>query len=65
MWDEMMQMCRNHGLRYQDLNNPGMQLFYGTDINQPGTVIVLWFVSDREMRNMNRMQYQSYLSAIR
>ena len=65
MWDEMMQMCRSHGMRNQDLNNPGMQLYYCPDPNQPGAVIVLWLVSDHEMRNMNRMQYQSYLSAIR
>ncbi len=64
MWLEMIQMCKDHGMRDMDLNNPGMQLYYCTNPNQSGITIV-WFVCDREMRNMNRMQYQSYLSAIR
>lgn len=62
MWDEMKALFVNRGFRSVELNNQGMAMYYHTDAAMQ-IVNAVWMISDAEMRNMKRMQYQEYLSA--
>lgn len=63
MWNEMRQMFSNSGMRNINLNEPGTDLYYYADATSE-TVALIWMISDRKMRDMNRMEYQEHLSAI-
>ncbi|MBR5677763.1 MAG: rhomboid family intramembrane serine protease [Paludibacteraceae bacterium] len=63
MWDEMRALFVERGFQSVELNNPGMAMYYQTDAALQ-LVNAVWMISDAEMRNMKRMQYQEYLSAM-
>ena len=64
MWNEMRLMFSNSGMRNINVNEPGTDLYYWPD-EQTKKVFVIWMISDRKMREMNRMEYQEHLSSIR
>ncbi len=63
MWNEMKTMFESRQMNVVDLRSSGMQLYYEKDI-ETNSILVYWLISDREMRNMNRVQYQRYLIAL-